>query len=133
MKTNNLVRTDSISQRVAASERLSAEAKARIAERLAARKAALATLRDQVQAPTTEQGVREVVRTARRDGVLLRRGDGRDGDRRDGDRTRRDGRDGKHDGRHDGAWRDGDRREGQRDGERRDGRHDGGSRFGDGR
>jgi hypothetical protein len=120
---------DTISERVAASERLSAEAKARIAEKLAARKAALAKLREQVQAQTTKQGVRQVVRDARRDGVRLRGtarpdGDRRDGDRRDGDRAWWGSRDGGHcDG-------DGDHREG--DGDRRDGdQRDGDGQFGD--
>ena len=110
---------DRISERVAASERLSAETKARIAERLAARKAALAALRDDVQAQTTKEGVRQVVSTARRDGVLVR--GTRDGDRRDGDRERWSGWDGR-DGQCDGDHRDGDRRDGdRRDGDRRDG------------
>lgn len=117
-------RITALSERVAASERLSAETKARIAERLAERRAALATLRDTVRAQTTKEGVKKVVTQARRDGVLGRGTRWGDHDGRD-DRDDRDGARGDH---RDGRHRDGGRTD-HRDGDHRDGEHrDGGHR-----
>lgn len=108
-----VARVVALAEKIQASDRLTAEQKARAAARLAEARTALADLRTTVQSQTTKEGVVRALADARRDRVLWTRDgwgdrDGRDG-RCDGDRDGRDAarygsRDGSRDGSRYASW-----------------------------
>jgi len=107
-------RVVALAEKIEASDRLTAEQKARAAARLEKARTALADLRTRVQSQTTKEGVVRALADARRDRVFWHSWS------RDG----RDGRDGRCDGDRDGS-RDGSgyaswsgSRDGSRDGSR---------------